>query len=247
MALVDLSATNEDNVLTNAELEDLIHQDLKYRDKQLMRLKDEVLDLEDFNESVALNEFSLDDFRMDLSNYVEANRSKLQDAPFGLYGVVPTSTAHATVKPGVIYCLRQQHNAPMGITVTDASTQTVNPLSPYFLVYIHADGTVRYNFSAPKQVLEIFRALCQGKTEPYADLCKLFDEQTNHGQDMRAYSALLNQTVAAIVAQFTRKNAANLFTSRGGKLMDATKAVKSNSDFELITWLVIQSNSGTTT
>lgn len=50
----------------------LIHQDLKYRDKQLMRLKDEVLDLEDFNESVALNEFSLDDFRMDLSNYVEA-------------------------------------------------------------------------------------------------------------------------------------------------------------------------------
>ena len=62
----------------------MIHQDLKYRDKQLMRLKDEVLDLEDFNESVALNEFSLDDFRMDLSNYVEANRTKLQDAPFGL-------------------------------------------------------------------------------------------------------------------------------------------------------------------
>ena len=243
MALVDISATNEDNVLTNAELEELIHQDLKYRDKQLMRLKDEVLDLEDFNESVALNEFSLDDFRMDLSNYVEANRTKLQDAPFGLYGVVPTSTEHATVKPGVIYCLRQQQKAPHGThstTGTDASTQAVNPLSPYFLVYIHADGTVRYNFAAPKQVLEIFRALCQGKTEPYADLCKLFDEQTSHGQDMSAYSALLDKTVAAIVAQFTRKNAANLFTGRGGKLMDATKAVKSNSDFDLITWLVIK-------
>ena len=46
-----------------AELEELIQQDLKYRDKQLMRLKDEVLDLEDFNESVALNAFTLDDFR----------------------------------------------------------------------------------------------------------------------------------------------------------------------------------------
>jgi hypothetical protein len=240
MALVDISATNEDNVLTNAELEELIHQDLKYRDKQLMRLKDEVLDLEDFNESVALNEFSLDDFRMDLRNYVEANRAKLQDAPFGLYGVVPTSTQHATVKPGVIYCLRQQHHAPTGNTGTDASAQAVNPLSPYFLVYIHADGAVRYNFAAPKQVLEIFLALCQGKTEPYADLCKLFDEQTRHGQDMGAYSALLDKTVAAIVAQFTRKNAANLFTGRGGKLMDATKAVKGNNDFELITWLVIK-------
>ena len=247
MALVDISATNEDNVLSNAELEELIQQDLKYRDKQLMRLKDEVLDLEDFNESVALNEFSLDDFRMDLSNYVESNRAKLQDAPFGLYGVVPTSTQHATVKPGVIYCLRQQHYAPTGNTGTDAIAQAVNPLSPYFLVYIHADGAVRYNFAAPKQVLEIFRALCQGKTEPYADLCKLFDEQTRHGQDMGAYSALLDKTVAAIVAQFTRKNAANLFTGRGGKLLDAAKAVKNNNDFELITWLVIQPPTASTT
>ena len=238
MALVDISATNDDNILTNAELEELIQQDLKYRDKQLMRLKDEVLDLEDFNESVALNEFSLDDFRMDLSNYVEANRAKLKDAPYGLYGVVPASAEHATVKPGVIYCLRQQHQETA--TGGEANQQTVNPLSPYFLVYIQADGTVRYNFTAPKQVLEIFRALCQGKTAPYAELCKLFDEQTRHGQDMSAYSALLDKTVAAIVAQFSRKNAANLFTGRGGKLMDAMRTVKGNSDFELITWLVIK-------
>ena len=233
MALVDISATNEDNVLTNSELEELIHQDLKYRDKQLMRLKDEVLDLEDFNESVALNEFTLDDFRMDLSNYLQANHSKLEEAPYGLYGVVPANAEHAGVKPGVIYCLRQQHPPAQG-------HEAVNPLSPYFLVYLQADGTVRYNFTAPKQVLDIFRTLCQGKTEPYADLCKLFDLETQHGQDMSAYSALLDKTVAAIVAQFSRKNAANLFTGRGGKLMDATKAVKNNSDFELITWLIIK-------
>jgi hypothetical protein len=89
-------------------------------------------------------------------------------------------------------------------------------------------------------VLDIFRALCQGKTEPYADLCKLFDTETRHGQDMTAYSALLDKAVAAIVAQFSRKNAANLFAGRGGKLMDATQAVKSNGDFELITWLIIK-------
>ena len=238
MALVDISATNEDNILTNDEIEELITQDLKYRDKQLMRLKDEVLDLEDFNESVALNEFTLDDFRMDLSNYVAANRAKLQDAPFGLYGVVPTSNGvdDAAAKPGVIYCLRQQHAPAVGAEVTNI----INPLSPYFLVFVQADGNVRYNFTAPKQILEIFRALCQGKTEAYMQLCKLFDEQTSHGQDMSTYSALLDQAVAAIVTQFARKNAANLFTGRGGKLLDANKAVKNSSDFELITWLVIQ-------
>ena len=232
LTLVDIAATNEDNILTNAELGELIQQDLKYRDKQLMRLKDEVLDLEDFNESVALNEFTLDDFRMDLANYVEANRAKLQDAPFGLYGVVPASTEYAAVQPGVIYCLRQQQSA--------AGHEVINPLTPYFLVYIKTDGEVRYNFTAPKQVLDIFRALCQGKTEPFADLCKLFDTETGHGQDMENYSALLDKAVAAIAAQFSRKNAANLFSGRGGKLIDATKTVKKNNDFDLITWLVVK-------
>ena len=80
----------------------------------------------------------------------------------------------------------------------------------------------------------------RGKTVPFAALCALFDAETDHGQNIKAYSALLDQAVAAIVAQFARKNAANLFTGQGGKLMDAVKAVKGNSDFELITWLVIK-------
>ena len=79
-----------------------------------------------------------------------------------------------------------------------------------------------------------------GKTVPFAALCALFDAETDHGQNIKAYSALLDQAVAAIVAQFARKKAANLFTGQGGKLMDAVKAVKGNSDFELITCLVIK-------
>lgn len=55
MALVDIAATQEDNILNVEELQDLIKDDLKYRDKQLLRLKDEILDLEDFNETVALS------------------------------------------------------------------------------------------------------------------------------------------------------------------------------------------------
>ena len=168
---------------------------------------------------------------------MEGNRAQLQDAPFGLYAVVPASSEQGTVKPGVIYCLRQQVPAGQG-------HETVNPLSPFFLVYLQSDGAVRYNFTAPKQVLEIFRALCQGQTEPHEALCKLFDQQTKHGQDMSTYSALLDKAVAAIVAQFAKKNAANLFAGRGGRLLDTQSAVKTNSDFELITWLVIQPTQG---
>ena len=232
MALVDIAATAEDNILQSDDLRELIKEDLRYRDKQLLRLKDEVLDLEDFNESVSLNEFTLDDFRMELATYIEANREKLEEAPFGLYAIVPPHAEYQTIKPGAIYCLKQRIEA--------SGNEAVNPLQPYFLVYIRDDGEVRYNFTSPKQVLEIFRAVSQGKTEPYAQLCELFDAETKDGEDMSQYSSLLDRAVAAIAAQFGRKNAGNLFAGRGGKLTDASKQVKHAADFELITWLVIK-------
>ena len=232
MALVDIAATAEDNILQAEDLRELIQEDLRYRDKQLLRLKDEVLDLEDFNESVALNEFTLDDFRMELAAYIEANREKLEEAPFGLYAVVPPHAEYQTIKSGAIYCLKQRVEA--------AGNETVNPLQPYFLVYIRDDGEVRYNFTSPKQVLEIFRAVSQGKTEPYADLCELFDTQTKHGEDMSQYSSLLDKAVSAIAAQFGRKSVGNLFAGRGGKLVSSQTAIKTATDFDLITWLVIK-------
>ena len=232
MALVDISATAEDNILQSGELQELIKDDMRYRDKQLMRLKDEVLDLEDFNESVSINEFTLDDFRMELATYIEANKAKLEEAPFGLYAVAPSHPEFQFIQPGAIYCLKQRIEA--------SGNEAVNPLQPYFLVYIRDDGEVRYNFTSPKQVLEIFRAVSQGKVEPYAQLCELFDAETKDGEDMSQYSGLLDRAVTAIAAQFERKNAGNLFAGRGGKLTDAGKQVKSAGDFELITWLVIK-------
>ena len=231
MALVDIAATAEDNVLQAGELEELIHEDLRYRDKQLLRLKDEILDLEDFNESVSLTEFTLDDFRMELAGYIEANRAVLEEAPFGLYAVVPPHPEYATIQPGVIYCLKQNQEAK--------GNEAVNALQPYFLVYIRDDGEVRYNFTAPKQILEIFRTVCQGQQEPYKQLCELFDQRTANGEEMDHYSELLEKAVAAIATQFTRKATGNLFLGRGGKLTDASKQVKHTDDFELITWLII--------
>lgn len=237
MALVDISATAEDNILQAEDLKELIHEDLRYRDKQLLRLKDEVLDLEDFNESVSLNEFTLDDFRIELANYIDANKDKLRDAPLGLYAVVPPHAEYITIKPGVIYCLKQTQEAQ--------GNETVNPLQPYFLVYIRDDGEVRYNFTSPKQILEIFRSVCQGKEEAYVKLCDLFDQQTNNGEDMSHYSGLLEKAVSAIATQFSRKSTGNLFSGRGGKLTDATKQVKQTDDFELITWLIIKDEAET--
>ena len=113
MALVDLTATQTDNPLDEQQLEDLVTADLRLRDRQLERLRKEVLNLEDFEDTVTLADFSLDDFRLDLLRYLETNRDKLEQAPLGLYAVVPPAPAVPLCPPGVIFCLRHK-GAPRG-------------------------------------------------------------------------------------------------------------------------------------
>ncbi len=231
MALVDIAATLEDNILRTDELEELIKDDLKYRDKQLLRLKDEVLDLEDFNENVALNEFTLDDFRIELSKYIESNRRLLQDAPLGLYAVVPPEHPSPVIAPGVIFCLRHPAEAESG--------EGINPLHPYFLVYVREDGAVRYTFAQPKQILELYRALCAGKSAPIDSLSTLFDQRTSNGNDLIRYNDLLRLAVQSIASTFRRRLTQGLQSDRSFVIPGKQEQPSATTDFELITWLVI--------
>jgi SNF2 family DNA or RNA helicase len=231
MALVDIAATSQDDILNAEEIQELIETDLNYRDQQLLRLKEEVLDMEDLNETVTLNEFTLDDFRMELSKYIEANRKKLEEAPLGLYAVVPPHADYTVIGPGVLFCLKQKGDT--------SGNEAINPLQPHFLVYVRDNGDIRYTFTHPKQILEIFRVTCADKKVPYESLCTLFDRQTGDGSDMSRYSALLEKAVGAIAGTFRRKSANSLTTGRSAVLADVAKQVRETTDFELITWLVV--------
>ena len=251
MALVDLSATFEDNVLKNEEIEDIISEDLRYRDKQLLRLKDEILDIEDLGDSVSLTEFTLDDFRLELLKYIEANKDALEDAPLGLYTCVPPHPEYKAIGPGVIFCFRQAQSGtdiPVGDSgkarqtgMSDPQSQ-INPLNPYFLVYVLDDGNVRFTFAHPKQILDIYRILCSGKTECHAGLCNLFDQQTNHGSDMKDYDRLLHKSVESLAATFRKRAASGLLSGRGFVLPNEQEQVHEKTDLELVTWLVIKSS-----
>jgi hypothetical protein len=252
MALVDIAATLEDNLLEREELQDLIADDLRYRDRQLLRLKDEVLDLEDLEESISLSEFTLDDFRMDLLKYLETNRHVLGAAPFGLYAVVPPRDEMKTVVPGVIWCLKQVRSAhvpaaadplapPRGEGPGEGKSATqVNPLQPYFLVYVLNDGNVRLGFAQPKQLLGIYRELCAGKTSADDDLCAVFDQETADGRNTALYGGLLQKAIESIVATFRKRVATGLQSGRSFKIPDQKDQALETTDFELVTWLVIR-------
>ena len=242
MALVDLAATQTDNLLDTTQLEDLIKDDLLFRDRQLKRLKDEVLDLEDLDGSVSLTDFSLDEFRLDLLRYLEANRAELEEAGEGLYAVVPPKAEVPAARPGALFCLRHRLAALTDATAKLSDSAKLNPLSPYYLVFVHDDGTVRYSFAQPKETMLLLRDLAAGEPVAFEKLCDLFDARTQDGADMSHYDGLLRKALASIELTFQKRAAANLLSSRNAVLPSSAEVpTKDGADFDLVTWMVILS------
>lgn len=241
MALVDLSATSEDNLLDNNELEEIITQDLRYRDKQLLSLKDEVLDIEDLGDGLSLTDMTLDDFRFDLLKYLEANKESLEEAPFGLYTCVPTNAEYQIIQPGAIFCFSVVEKNVDTKTNETSSNVSINPLNPYFLVYVLEDGNVRYSFANPKQILDIYRILCAGKSEIYTHLCDIFDKETKNGTDMKPYDSLIVKAMKSIETTFKNRAASGLQSGRDFVIPNVKEHINETTELELITWLVIKS------
>ena len=234
MALVDITATQEDNLLSVQNIDEIVDaENIRYRDRQLLRLRDEVIDLEDPDENFSLSDFSLEDFRADLLKFLENNKKLLEEAPLGLYAVVPPQTdLFVDVAPGVVFCFRQK-------TTEDEDPQTplqINPLHPCYLVYIQDNGNVRYSFGLPKKILGLYRELCSGKTTTFAELCDIFDKRTHDGSEMTHYDSLLKKALVDVAKNYRRRIASGLASSRAFVIptQDA-----STDNFELLTWLVI--------
>ena len=115
----------------------------------------------------------------------------------------------------------------------------MNPLQPYFLVYVRDDGNVRFGFAQPKQTLDIYRILCAGKTAAYDALCQIFDEETKTGSDTSKYNTLLEASVQSIARTFQRRTAAGLQGDRGFAIPVEEEQARDATDFLLVTWLVI--------
>lgn len=201
-----------------------------FRNQQLKRLKEEILDLEDFDNTINLSDFSLDEFRLDLLHYLEANRAQLEEAGIGHYAVVPPKSDIPAAQPGALFCLRQKN--------TDSTeNKSINPLSPHYLVFVHDDSTVRFTFTQPKECLNLFRALASGETSAIQALCAIFDKKTEDGQNMSHYSNLLKNAIASIVHTFQKRTAAIITRDRDFTIPTTTS--QPVDDFELVSYLVI--------
>ncbi|HEX8126000.1 MAG TPA: helicase-related protein [Allosphingosinicella sp.] len=231
MRLVDLSATGDDDLL-NKQVE--AQADLRWRDAQLQRLKDEVFDLEESGGGVTLADFALDDFRADLLGFARANEDALREAPLGLHAIVPSEIEGGAVDPGVIFCLRRRPPDPNPAQVK------INPLDPYYLVYVKDDGAIRFAFGQAKPILEAWRALSLGRAEPFEALCNAFDDETEHGEKLERYDALVAAAASSIGETSAKRALASLAIGRGARVPDEAAQARAGSDYDLITWLIVR-------
>ena len=81
--------------------------DLAYRRKQLKELQENVVDLEDISGGISITDLTLNDFRMDLSEYMKENMVELEQAPPAVYALTAmVIMPEPEIEPGVIFCLK---------------------------------------------------------------------------------------------------------------------------------------------
>ena len=221
MKIVDMTATGDDNLLSDEE-----KTDLEYRKAQLKRLQDEVVDIEDMTTGISIMDLGLNEFRLDLLDYIKRHPD-IDKSPFGLHAI---AKATEDTPAGVIYVLKNRSNS--------VNIDNQNRLHPFYMVYISNDGEVICDHLSPKDMLDKMRYLCKGKIEPYSELCKQFNKETRDGRNMSQYSNLLGDAIASII-EVKDESDIDSFLG-GGQVSFLNNEIKGLNDFELICFLVVK-------
>ncbi|MCL1875329.1 MAG: SNF2-related protein [Synergistaceae bacterium] len=220
MKITVMTATGDDDLI-NAEEKG----DLEYRKAQLERLQNEVVDIEDMSTGISIMDLGLNEFRLDLLDYVKA-RGDLDKTPFGLHTVIPTGGENP---PGVVFVLKNINRR--------VNIDNQNRIHPFYMVYLNNDGNVVCDHLSPKELLDKLRLLCKGKTAPLTELCKAFNAETKDGKDMRKYSELLGNAINSIINVKEESDIDSLFKAGGTSALNT--AITGLDDFELICFFVI--------
>ena len=221
MKVTVMTATGDDNLLSPEEKDDL-----EYRKQQLERLKEDVVDLEEMNTGVSIMDLGLNEFRLDLLEYMNSNHD-IEHTPFGLHAVVP---ATEQAPSGTVFVLKNR--------TADVNIDHKNQLHPFYMVYIKDDGEVLVDHLHSKDLLDKMRLLCKPMTKPDVKLCSAFNKETRDGLRMGKYSELLGKAIESIVTKKEESDIDSFLDGYVGELFE--ERITGLDDFELICFLVIK-------
>ena len=218
------------SVMTSTGDDDLINAeekgDLEYRKAQLKRLQEEVVDIEDMSTGLSIMDLGLNEFRLDLLDYMKTHGS-LESKPKGLHAVVP---ATEECPEGVIFVLKNVNN---GVNINSQ-----NRIHPFYMVYIGTDGEIICDYLNPKKLLDSVRLLCRGQDKPVTVLCNAFNAETDDGRNMAEMSELLSLAIDSIIETKEESDVDSFL--KGNQMSFLSGAINGLDDFELICFLVVK-------
>lgn len=192
----------------------------------MKRLQEEVVDIEDMSEGISIMDLGLNEFRLDLLEYLKTHPD-MDRKPRGLHAVVP---ATEELLEGVIFVLRNVNNS--------VNIDNKNRIHPFYMVYISRDGDVICDYLNPKQLLDDVRLLCRGKSEPIKEVYTKFNVETDDGRNMAEMSELLSMAIDSIIDTKEESDIDSLFSAGGTTALISD--ISGLSDFELICFLVVK-------
>ena len=223
MAIVDQATGAADNLLTEEQVE------YEHRAMQIKKLQDgELQDLEDVDGNITITDLGLNEFRMDIVNYIKIY-GEPKRVPKGMHTVVPQDKERG-IERGVIFVLRNMSE--------DIKRVAQNKLRSFYLVYISESGEIKVNHSNVKNTLDIMRSVCKNQSEPIEAAYRSFNRETADGYKMDKYNKLLEKAVHSIINVEEERDIDSLFTAGGTTAL--TGDIKGLDDFELICFVVVR-------
>lgn len=196
--------------------------DLNFRRKQLEKLKEEVIDIDEASDNISLTDLNMNEYLYELSNYIK-EEPEIKEVPRGIYSVTGGE------KKGVIFCFKHKN-------ILD-KPKSESSLYPYYLLYISNTKGIYFSNLQTRELLKEFRKLCYRKDKPIKELLKIFYKDTKNVKDMSKYSELLSEGIKSIQGS-EESNAIQSIFDFGG--FNNEFANETQDDFELVSFLVVE-------
>ncbi len=226
MTLLDISATGEENLIQAQSGDEM--NDLAYRRTQLLKLQDQVIDLDDLSAGLSISDLTLSDFRVDLARQAALRPGSVERTALGAFAV--TRTHEADIPPGAIFCLRAVGSA------AERARAEGYPLAPHYLVQVSQEGTVVLGHLQAKRILDRLRRTCAGQDSPDRVAVERFESLTAHGVNMSEPCDWLTTAISSISGVQDARVIASLFAPGGTA---AGLEGVSSSEFEVVAFISV--------
>lgn len=225
MKLLDVSATGEENIIEADPGSGM--NDFEYRRRQLETMQNQIIDLEDLSQGIAITDLTLNDLRLDLAQLTNEDREALGRMPLTAHAPVPEADG---LPAGAIFVLRAE--TPGALAALDAK----DPLSPHVLVHVRNDGMIHLPHTAPKRILDSMRNLARLEPTEGERLWRRFDRETREGLKMEHWQTLLEAAIAGVTGTAQERAVDSLFTNGAPQGMSGASGIE---DWEVVTWFPI--------